>query len=265
MTHRRQIHDQWAESISAFLGIPKKDIGKFSSTKKGTDSHVSVAMVQTLARMSVEELKKIHDTFGIIVVDECHHMPARLFRDVVSKFNPRYLFGLTATPKRKNNDEKLIYAYIGDIVHTIQSSDLRTEQESAGVSTTNELEVVIRNTNTALPFKPKITDFNTVARILCNDAARNTQIREDVLEQVKSGRTCLILTERKEHADMLEYYLRRDVECVVLTGDLTPKKREVVETRISGGDFQVPIATGHILGEGADIYRYSIVCFWYSR
>lgn len=52
---------------------------------------------------------------------------------------------------------------------------------------------------------------------------------------------------------MLEYYLRRDVECVVLTGDLTPKKREVVETRISGGDFQVLIATGHILGEGADI------------
>ncbi|MBP9749476.1 MAG: DEAD/DEAH box helicase [Candidatus Pacebacteria bacterium] len=253
LTHRRQIHDQWIDSISAFLGIPKKDIGKFSSTKKSTDSQVSVAMVQTLARMSAEELQKLHNTFGIIIVDECHHMPARLFRDVVSKFNPRYLFGLTATPKRKNNDEKLIYAYIGDIVHTIQSSDLRTEQESTGVTTTNELEVVIRNTNIAIPFKPKIIDFNVVARILCNDATRNAQIREDVLEQVKSERTCLILTERREHADMLEYYLKRDVECVVLTGDLTPKKREVVEKRIRGGDFQVLIATGHILGEGADI------------
>ena len=117
LTHRKQIYDQWVERIEHFFGIPKHDIGQFTSVKKEVKSPITVAMVQTLSRTS--NWDSLRNAFGLVLVDECHHMPARLFRDVVTKFNTYYLYGLTSTPKRKNNDEKLIYAYLGDIVHEI--------------------------------------------------------------------------------------------------------------------------------------------------
>jgi superfamily II DNA or RNA helicase len=254
LTHRRQIHNQWLESIESFLNIPKKDIGQFASAKKEIGKHITVAMVQTISRMSGEDIKKLTNAFGVVIVDECHHMPAHMFRDVVSKFNSKYLYGLTATPKRKNNDEKLIYAYIGEIAHEI----LR-EEIGENIANKNSLEkpvtldVIVKDTKLSLPFEPRIIEFNTVARIISHDSNRNEQISEDVLQEVKNGRMCLVLTERKEHANMLYYYLKRDVETILFTGDLTPKKREIAEKQIKNGEFQVLIATGHIFGEGADV------------
>jgi superfamily II DNA or RNA helicase len=74
-------------------------------------------MVQSLSRLT--EWKGLNKSFGLLLIDECHHMPAKIFRDVVTKFNANYLYGLTATPKRKYNDEKLIYAYLGEVIREI--------------------------------------------------------------------------------------------------------------------------------------------------
>lgn len=254
LTHRRQIYNQWLESVESFLGIPKKDIGQFASTKKKLGKHITVAMVQTIARMSDTDLKELVNAFGLVIIDECHHMPARMFRDVVSTFNPQYVYGLTATLKRKNNDEKLIYAYIGGIAHEIHREDMDKDDINKTVLNKKTiLEVVIKDTELSLPFKPKITEFNTVARIISHDSSRNEQISKDILQEVKNGRICLVLTERKEHADILNYYLKRNAETILFTGDLTPKKRAIAEKQINNGEFQVLIATGHIFGEGADV------------
>ena len=117
ITHRKQIYSQWLERIENFFNIPKKDVGQFISSKKSIKSPVTVAMIQSLSRQT--DWEKLKSSFGIIIVDECHHMPAKTFREVITKFNPYYLFGLTATPKRKGNDEKLIYAYLGDVIYEI--------------------------------------------------------------------------------------------------------------------------------------------------
>jgi superfamily II DNA or RNA helicase len=71
-------------------------------------------MLQSLVRLG--NLIELKDKFSTIIVDECHHIPAKTFRGIVSQLNPYYLYGLTATPKRKHNDEQLIYMYIGNIV-----------------------------------------------------------------------------------------------------------------------------------------------------
>ena len=86
LTHRAQIFNQWLQSIEGFLGIPKKNIGQYASLKKQTASPITVGMVQTLSR--VTDFSHLSDAFGLVLVDECHHMPARMFRDVVTKFNP---------------------------------------------------------------------------------------------------------------------------------------------------------------------------------
>ena len=82
ITHRKQIYDQWLARIEDFLQIPKRKIGQISSNKKVIKIPITVAMVQTLVRMNnLEELSK---QFGLVLVDECHHMPAKMFRQVIT-------------------------------------------------------------------------------------------------------------------------------------------------------------------------------------
>jgi superfamily II DNA or RNA helicase len=247
LVHRKQIYDQWLERIENFLNIPKKDIGQFVSNKKTIKSPITVAMVQSLARQ--KDWKELKKSFGLVLVDECHHMPAKMFRDVITKFNPQYLFGLTATPKRKNNDEKLIYAYLGDIVYEV-SKNYRLE---ISTNKTPKVEISIRETNLSFPFATKRADFQTIAKILIFDSERNRMIAEDIVTEAKSGKKCLILTERKEHVELLNFYLKRDFETIALTSDLPVSKRKQKEKQIASGHFQVLIATGQLLGEGSDI------------
>jgi superfamily II DNA or RNA helicase len=69
-------------------------------------------MMQTISKMNPIEIAEYQHVFGLILVDECHHIPAKTFRETIRLFYPYYLFGLTATPKRKHNDESLIYVHI---------------------------------------------------------------------------------------------------------------------------------------------------------
>ncbi|MEK7118560.1 MAG: DEAD/DEAH box helicase family protein, partial [Patescibacteria group bacterium] len=127
LTHRRQIYEQWREQIESSFGIPKAKIGQISSTKKQAILPVTLAMVQTLCRM--KNWDGIEEKFGTVILDECHHVPARMFRDVLSKFNCRYLYGLTATPERKYNDGTLISVYIGPVIHTVSNADVTIQSE----------------------------------------------------------------------------------------------------------------------------------------
>lgn len=72
-------------------------------------------MIQSIATLS--NPGELYKSFGTIIVDECHHVPAKTFRQVIQRFQSYYLYGITATPIRKNNAEKLIFIHIGDVIH----------------------------------------------------------------------------------------------------------------------------------------------------
>lgn len=257
LTHRRQIYDQWLEQIESGFGIPKRKIGQMNGLKKGPLKPVTVAMVQTLARM--RDIPPVTSMFGTVLVDECHHVPSRMFRDVVAKFPARYRFGITATPSRKYNDTKLIGAYLGDIVSIINPEDVYESRSTPQVNQGMNDAVIVRDTQLAFPFGSTIRDFKLIAKVISNDAARNRFITEDVTREVRSGQKCLILTERKEHAEMLRAYLRHDFETVLFSGDLSAHQRKIALQRVKSGRFKVLIATGQILGEGADIADLDIL------
>ena len=251
LTHRRQIYDQWLERIEHGFGIPKSKIGQISGTKKNPASPVTVAMVQTLARM--KDINHITSRFGTVLIDECHHMPSRMFRDVISKFPARYRFGLTATPSRKYNDEKLIGAYLGKIIHTVEKTDIQNERPQTKGQMQESDVIVVRKTEITTPFGTTSRDFQLISKVLSNDANRNALISADIAREAKEGRKCLVLTERKEHAEMLRAYLRRDFETIMFSGDLSSRQRGFALQKIKSGRFRILIATGQILGEGADI------------
>jgi len=101
-------------------------------------------MMQTLIKS--KNIQEISDKFGTIIIDECHHILAKTFRELIVNFNPYYLYGLTATPKRKYNDEKLIYYYIGEII-----SEMNPNKNLNIVSPINT-SLIIQETNLSVPF-----------------------------------------------------------------------------------------------------------------
>lgn len=251
LTHRRQIYDQWLERIEQGLGIPKTKMGQICSTKKKIIPPITVAMVQTLARM--EDISDIVSQFGTVLLDECHHMPSLMFRDVVSKFPARYRYGLTATPSRKYNDEKLMGVYLGEILHTIDKTEIASARIQTPESALDSDAVIVRATDLATPFGATSRDFQLISKVLSSDANRNALIATDIAREAREGRKCLVLTERKEHAEMLRAYLRRDFETIMFSGDLSSRQRVFALQKINSGRFRILIATGQILGEGADI------------
>lgn len=242
LTHRKELLDQWVERIQEHLHIPKKQIGRYSSAYKKPGRQVTVGLLQSFARM--QDLAPFAEQFGVIVVDECHHIPAKTFRAVVSRLNAPHVYGLTATPKRKHNDEQLIYLYTGPIVATM-SSTAQTTDETFVLKT--------HETSLRLPFDWKQDQTELLAKVICYDTARNQQIVRDVTEEVKHGRRVLLLSERKEHLAVLELYLRGSCQTIVFSGDDSAKKRREKLGRIQTGDYQVLLATGQIFGEGIHV------------
>ncbi|MBI5412045.1 DEAD/DEAH box helicase family protein [Candidatus Peregrinibacteria bacterium] len=244
LVHRKQLFDQWIDRIQSFLGIPKKDIGQIYGAKKKTGQKITVAMMQSLVRMEGAEGIKNH--FATIIVDECHHIPAKTFREAITKLDSYYLYGLTAIPKRKHNDEKLIFVYIGNILAEVDRQFKLDEEVS-------NPQVNLRETSLALPFDYRTDDLQMLSKVLVYDSTRNGMIAEDILRQVQEGRKILILTERKEHVEILSLYLKDKAEIITITGDDGAANKKSKMGQIKMGHFQVLISTSQFFGEGMDI------------
>lgn len=245
LVHRKQLLDQWVERIQSFLGIPKAHIGRISGIKKAVGKQITVAMMQSLIKM--KNINELSNIFGTIIVDECHHIPAKTFRELICQFNPYYLYGLTATPKRKYNDERLIYYYIGDIIATVVPNFGKEE-----IPVNTQIEIHIKETDLSVPFNYQTDEFEIVSKILIFDNTRNKQITEDIILEAKKGLKILVLTERKEHVEILYQYLKGQMEIITLTGEDSASKRVVKMDQLKAGHFQILIATGQLLGEGMD-------------
>ena len=244
IVHRKQLFDQWIERIQSFLKIPKKEIGQIGNQKNKVGKAITVAMIQSLAR--IHNFKNIANSFGTIIIDECHHIPAKTFRETIVNFNAFYLYGLTATPIRKNNDQKLIFVYIGNILHQVNQFEYFKEEHI-------QTEINIKETELFAPFNYKIDKYETISRILVHDTHRNSLILNDIDQNAERFKTILILTERKTHVDILNLYLKDKYETITIHGDDSESARKSKIEQIKQGHFKIVISTGQFFGEGTDI------------
>lgn len=244
IVHRKQLFDQWMERIQSFLKIPKKEIGQIGNQKNKIGKSITVAMIQSLAR--IHDFKNIANSFGTIIIDECHHIPAKTFREAIVNFNAFYLYGLTATPTRKNNDQKLIFVYIGNILHQVNQFEYFKEKHI-------QTEINIKETDLFAPFDYRIDKYETISRILVHDTHRNSLILNDIDQNAERFKTILILTERKTHVDILNLYLKDKYETITIHGDDSESARKSKIEQIKQGHFKIVISTGQFFGEGTDI------------
>lgn len=245
LVNRNQLLSQWSERIQQFLGIPKPHIGVISGIKKKVGKQITVATLQSLARY--KNLKEITDSFGIIIVDECHHVPAKTYRELVRSFKSKYFFGLTATHERKYGNEKITELIIGPVIVEITTMNENRESKKS-------FEVSVYPTRLSIPFRYSTDHYETLAKTICYDSARNEQVAKVILEETKLARKVLVLTERKEHIEMLRLYLGGGTEVIAVSGDDSARSRKIKIEQIHAGNFQVLLTTGQLLGEGFDLH-----------
>lgn len=244
IVHRKQLFDQWIERIQDFLKIQKKDIGQIGNQKKKIGKLITVAMIQSLSR--IDNFSEIENHFGTIIIDECHHIPAKSFREAIINFNAFYLYGLTATPKRKNNDQKLIFIYIGNILHQVNQIEYLAKKNI-------KAEINIKKTELFAPFNYEIDKYETISQILIHDTQRNSLILKDIEENANRFKTILILSERKAHVDILNLYLKNKYETITIYGEDSERSRKSKIEQIKQGHYKIVISTGQYFGEGVDI------------
>lgn len=245
IVHRKQLVEQWIERSETFLGIPKHEIGRIGQGKNKVGKKITIATIQSLSKELIKpESEGFTNSFGTIIVDECHHIPAKTYRDTISKLPTYYLYGLTATPFRKYNDGKIIFSHLGEIIAEIKPTE---------ISSYKQAKIIIRNTELDIPFNSKTDQFETLSKVLIHNSARNKLILEDIFVELKLGKKVVIITERKEHIDTLNQYLKQTYETVTLSGDDSENCRNQKWKILKEGNYQVLITTGQYFGEGSDL------------
>lgn len=244
VVHRKQLLEQWQERVQAFLGIPKHEIGIIGQGKAKIGKQITITTIQSLPK----QIEQVQNLYGIILVDECHHIPAETFRNTIEKLETFFLYGLTATPFRKYNDDKLIFAFLGDVISEVTSNEIENFKHA---------QIIVRNTDLDVPFNSKTDNFETLSKILVHDSERNKLILNDIKNELSKGKRIAIITERKEHIDALYLFLKQSYEVVTLSGDDTESNRKSKWQTLQQGNFQILITTGQYFGEGSDLSNIS--------
>ncbi|MCP4691952.1 MAG: DEAD/DEAH box helicase, partial [Desulfobacterales bacterium] len=244
IVHTKDLAHQWVDRIGQFLGIPSDEVGLIGAGKKSVGREATVALVQTLRKCADEVAPKI----GYLIVDECHRTPSRTFTDAVTRFDSRYMLGLSATPWRRDKLSKLIFWHLGDVHHEVDKEGL---METGDVL---RVEVIVKETDFEPYFDP-VNDYPRMLSELTSDDDRNRLIAADVaVEAEKGDSVCLVLSDRKKHCETIQMLLRykHDIQADLLTGDLTTRQRREVLDKLNQGQVRVLVATGQLVGEGFD-------------
>lgn len=242
LVHRTDLLRQWQERLTSFLDIFKGRVGVIGGGKKKVSGKIDIAVMQSLSRL--ENVGELLDSYGQIIVDECHHLSAFSFEAILKQAKAKYVIGLTATPVRRDGLQPIIFMQCGPIRHSASRPETALKQ----------LEVWPR-----VLLAPEISPdspIQEVFRILANDITRNRCIAGDTSAAYREGRKVLVLTERTDHLPLLQEALRDEVEhCFVLHGRLSKKQRSTVLAELDALDESAPrvlLATGRLIGEGFD-------------
>lgn len=268
LVHTKALLDQWVKALERFLTIdtipeenerkrkrrkPLSPIGTLSSTGNKLHGIIDIALMQSC--ISDNEVKTFVKEYGMVIADECHHISAVNFEQILKTVNARYVYGLTATPIRKDGHQPIIFMQCGPIRY---SADAKAQM----LSQSFERLLVPRFT----PFRPIVgsdLSYTKVAQQLAEDEYRNLFIVKDVIEVLKEGRSPIILTSRTSHVSILAELLKPHCPNVItlIGSESTKDKRQKMEhlQSIPSSEQLVIVATGKYVGEGFDYARLDML------
>ena len=250
LVHRRQLLEQWIDRLSMFLDLPKKAIGRMGGGRNKPNGTLDVAIIQSLVRKGV--VKDCVAGYGYIIADECHHLSASSFEQVIRHAKAKYVTGLSATVTRKDGHHPIIFMQCGPIRYRVDAKSQAHERPF-------EHTVHVRPTSFQ-PLQPADPDkrlqFQALYSELIADDERNDLICADVVHAVRQERSPLVLTERKEHLQGLADRLTSEIHhVIVLSGGIGAKRMRAISLHMASipeEEERVILATGRYIGEGFD-------------
>ena len=267
LVHTSALLNQWKSALTKFLSFgyalpeqPKKRgrkkelsyIGQLGATKNTLNGKLDIAIIQSLGGKN--GVKDIVKHYGMVLVDECHHVPAFMFEQVLKSVNAKYVYGLTATPVRADGRQESIFMQCGEIAYRVDAIEQAQRQLFDHVA-------VPRFTDFRMPLAPDggFRTLNQIFSELCLSKNRNAMIVDDVVKAVNAGRMPIVLTERTEHAKLLTDAIEhRGVKTFLLIGKEAAKlKREKLAAIAAAEQTErfVIVAVGRYVGEGFDFAR----------
>ena len=246
LTHTNRLSKQVVERIlDVFEDIEESEIGVIGGGKFKIGERITIGMIPTLVR-KIGELPALGRSFGLVILDEAHHAPASTFLEVLSYFASFYMYGLTATPYRRDSLEDMMFASIGLNNSTIER---KTVREKGKIITPT---VIVRHVPS------KVIDTNDYAYLLREELPSNLirtkMIVDDVLSEARAGNFCIVICLRKAYAQTLfELIFREWPKTGIATGDSTRKQNDEQVYKLNNDDITVLITTFELLGEGFDV------------
>lgn len=250
LVHRASLQKQWIERLQEFLDFDF-EIGTIGGGKYEPKGNIDIALMQSL--ISKGEIKEeLLQGYGMVIIDECHHASASTFLKIVKSIKAKYLYGLTATPRRKDVNQGLIYLTCGGI---------RYRADSKGENRNFKHIVIAKHTDFCKPDDRFALDWNYSQMLadMIKDEKRNGLILADVKRSIYDGRTPIVITERIEHAEKLYKEISKwNCNSFLLLGGQSKSISEETLDKINNVPENEPlvlIATGKYIGEGFDLPR----------
>jgi superfamily II DNA or RNA helicase len=237
LVHTKDLAQQWVQRVRDTLETEPGIIGDGQFSEGNI---VTVALVQALARGGPV------GTYGMVLVDECHRVPAAQTLEVLDTLPARYRFGLTATAKRRDGLESLLHLALGP---TLAEVPQEAVLDSGAV-----LPVEVYGLAYPWPKRTLVDSWNGYLSAIGRDQHRNEMVTALVRKAVAAGRNTLVLTQHTNHCDTLADLLG-DLQPVVLHGKLPMKVRR--QNQLAAPAAKVIIGTYNLAGEGLDFPHLS--------
>ena len=264
LVHRKSLLDQWKNHLDNFLEInevvvndgkkrkskkQQSPIGTLYSGKNSTHGIIDIALIQSC--FDGNDVSSFVENYGMVIVDECHHVSSVSFEQVLRKVKAKYVYGLTATPVRKDGHQPIIFMQCGKIRFT---ADAQSQMNNQSFS-----RILIPRFTTFRNISSDDKTYTQIVETISKDEVRNRLIIDDVHKAIVEGRTPIVLTSLTSHvrvlADMLLPYA--DNVITLVGADSAKDKRCAMERlqNIPITESLVIVATGKYIGEGFDYPR----------
>lgn len=265
LVHNTEIMKNWVEDFEKFLLIEeelpqyttpkgrtktrKSAVGRLSASHNSVTGIIDIVMISSLGKKG--DINDMVKNYGMVIMDECHHGASQTAEEVLNEVNARYVYGLTATPKRDDGQEKKIFMQFGPVRYRYTARD-RAQKQGIGHFVYPRFTHLTHVDGAAM----KINDAN---RLVIQSRPRNQQIIDDVTDCLAKKRTPLVLTKSREHAAFLHEHLQDKTDHIfLLHGGRSEKESSLIRQQMKAvpeDETIVLVATGQYIGEGFNYPR----------